>query len=99
MIKAKEQEVLVSLLEKRAANIIKGQNRSFLPLNWNDKFKDGVPHVKNQAIASPPQLSDGVKLRTPALTNKTAAFKKITQTEMALCREKGLCYNCDDQLL
>lgn len=97
MIEEKEQDVLVSLLEKRAVTVFKGQIKSFLSFMWGDKREGGSTN-KSLARSELLKSKEGInKLEFVGLSNKLVKFRRITPAEMAKRREQGLCYNCDEK--
>lgn len=81
MEKAREQETLVDILEKRS----KAPSRP----SYVKSFPDWQPS-KATVSSAPSSVS------SQHTTTKIPEIKKISPQEMAKRREKGLCYNCDE---
>ena len=58
--------------------------------DWRRPFKSTQPTLPNPFSQNPPPPS-------PSLSNNRQPFIHRTPEEMASCREKGLCYNCDEK--
>lgn len=92
MDKAKEQELLVELLEKRVEGAQKGGYKG--GGSYNTIGKSNSSFQKSQFNS---QVSNRNKSTLPNSTSQKLPYiKKITPAEMAVRREKGLCYNCDE---
>lgn len=83
MEKAREQETLIELLDKRVKTPFKTAT---------------MPTKPAPAWISPKPATSSTSSSTPQQTSisKLPEIKRITPQEMAKRREKGLCYNCDE---
>lgn len=86
MDKAKEQELLVALLEKRVESTQKSG------------YKGGNSLIMGKGTYSGHKPVGGSQYtqKSKSSSTKYPSIKRITPAEMAIRREKGLCYNCDE---
>ncbi|XP_074327634.1 uncharacterized protein LOC141665550 [Apium graveolens] len=87
MDKAKEQELFVELLEKR------------VEMGHKTSHKMGNKSVtghRNSYTGFKPNVNPSYGNRNKFPSTKIPAIKRITPADMAIRREKGLCYNFDE---
>ncbi|KAK1387676.1 hypothetical protein POM88_015854 [Heracleum sosnowskyi] len=99
--KAKEQEIFIDMIEKR----MKGQAKPRYSTTYQPKPSFEASPLKSGAGITSPSFSSGRTNSTldppkhvgnSSSSSRTPMIRRISPSEMAKRREKGLCYNCDE---
>lgn len=98
MEKAKEQELLMELLEKRVKGTSKFMQHTTNPLRVTTEGGHAKAWQTTTSYSNPnsPARESSKSVTVPTNITRLPDVKKITPAEMARRREKGLCYNCDE---